>query len=137
MSFHTDSLALSLMRLPTRAQTAGSLECSGYIIDQLDISHLHFSESSLMVVTEAIILARVSPHKSSPTMVLILASSPHSIRWREPVLHSRLQTIRPHWGQERGEESSRKQFMHCRLDLIKSRQGLLNIMLLHTLNRVQ
>ena len=117
MSFHTDSLALSLMRLPTRAQTAGSLECSGYIIDQLDTSHLHFSESSLMVVTEAIILARVSPHKSSPTMVLILASMPHSIRWREPVLHS----IRPHWGQERGEGSSRKPCMHCRLDLVESR----------------
>ena len=52
----------------------------GYIIDLLDTSHLHCSERSLMVVTEAMILVRVSPHKSSPTLVLILASKPHSIR---------------------------------------------------------
>ena len=91
----------------------------GYVIEQLDTSHLHCSERSLMVVTEAMILIRVSPHKSSPTLVLILVSNPHSIRWRGPVLHSRLQTIRPHWGQERGEGSSRKQFMHCWLDLVE------------------
>ena len=93
----------------------------GYINDQLDTSHLHCRERSLMVVTEAIMLVRVIPHSSSPTLVLILVSKPHSIRWREPVLHSRLQTIRPHWGQERGVGISRKQFMHCRLDLVERR----------------
>jgi hypothetical protein len=29
--------------------------------------------------------------------------------------------MRPHWGQERVEGSSRKQFMHCWLDLVERR----------------
>ena len=74
-----------------------------------------------MVVTDVRILGRDCLHISSPTLVLILARRLHSAWCRVPVLHSMLHNTRLHWGQARGEDTSKKQFTHCMLDLeIKS-----------------
>ena len=70
-----------------------------------------------MVVTDARILGSDCLHVSSPTLVLILARRSHSAWCRVPVLHSMLHNTRLHLGQDRGEDTSRKQLMHWLLDL--------------------